>query len=620
MRAVLLVGVFLLFAVVSGANEHPNLGIPDWSVDPAAYDYDGTVTGAVLVEGVQVGQDGDMLGGFVGGICRGVATALETPAGTYIFPLHVYSDAPAGEFISFKYYDSLGDQVGEISETLEFMPDMTIGTMTSPFEFNVVAGGAPDGWWVDPGEFEYNGSITAAVRIEGPDVLAAGIQVGDVGDYLAAFVGSSCRGVSESWETPEGNYVFPLTVYSNEPAGESMSFRYYDSASGAIWTVDEAIDFTPDMTIGSLPSPFQMNIGRHTVCESRFYVPISPWAYPGDTASVEIWAEFDVPIKGYSIAMKMDTEDLEVLEASISGTLADGAESFESSSDASWITAVALCPTDGPFMPPDSGAILWMKIRVKEEAEYPVSHLIRFLHRPDPGGDVNCMVLQDGTGEAPALTDWHFEVPGGLLLAGSIVFDPPAIRGFNPPSIILVQVVLPVICAPEEFEDMLLICPRGQVTPDFAPIPGDPLNDVDSPGVTLSLSTSQVLPILQSGENEVVLSGVACGRQFEARGHIDLLGDARREYLGDISIRAADDHRTEFDITLVDPGLVLVRIVDIQGRVLRVLKDEPVSANTLTVCWNHKDARGEAASSGVYFCQVIVDGQPLGSKKVVILR
>ena len=110
---------------------------PGWSVTPQAYDYDGSISAAVFDAGVQGGGEGDTLGAFVGGECRGVTGAWETPIQTYVFPLTVYSNQASGESLYFSFYDASGDVVCDITERVGFAPDMTLGSLVSPFELNI---------------------------------------------------------------------------------------------------------------------------------------------------------------------------------------------------------------------------------------------------------------------------------------------------------------------------------------------------------------------------------------------------------------------------------------------------------------------------------------------------
>jgi hypothetical protein len=112
--------------------------------------------------------------------------------------------------------------------------------------------GTPD-WSVNPPDYQYTGSVTSSVYREMVDV-------GSEGDILGAFVGDQCRGVVGALQSPGLNYLFLITVYSNEAAGESLSFRYYDSGMDVICHIDERVEFTADMTVGSIMSPIEMNV------------------------------------------------------------------------------------------------------------------------------------------------------------------------------------------------------------------------------------------------------------------------------------------------------------------------------------------------------------------------
>jgi hypothetical protein len=114
------------------------------------------------------------------------------------------------------------------------------------------AAGPPD-WTVNPAEYQYNGSVTSAVYRDLVDVGAAG-------DMLGAFSGDECRGVIDAWQTPGSNYIYLLTVYSNEASGESLSFRYYDFGLDVVCSIEEKVEFVADMTLGSIVSPMEMNI------------------------------------------------------------------------------------------------------------------------------------------------------------------------------------------------------------------------------------------------------------------------------------------------------------------------------------------------------------------------
>jgi len=100
-----------------------------------------------------------------------------------------------------------------------------------------------DAWDVKSSDFEFNGSITAEVKLGDNEVSA--------GDVLAAFDGDECRGIAHAVSNPFGEHlVFPLMVYGNDE-NTSMSFKYYDSLSGEVIDINEKILFESDMALGN---------------------------------------------------------------------------------------------------------------------------------------------------------------------------------------------------------------------------------------------------------------------------------------------------------------------------------------------------------------------------------
>jgi hypothetical protein len=116
----------------------------------------------------------------------------------------------------------------------------------------VSAAGPPD-WSVNPPDYQHTGSVTSAV-------YRNLVDVGSEGDMLAAFAGDQCRGVVGALETPGSNFVFPLMVYSNQAAGESLSFWHYDSELDVTCHIQERVEFEADMIIGRSWSPMGMHV------------------------------------------------------------------------------------------------------------------------------------------------------------------------------------------------------------------------------------------------------------------------------------------------------------------------------------------------------------------------
>jgi len=120
---------------------------PDWTVNPALYEYNGNITAAVFLEGVQVSNPGDSIAAFCSGECRGVAGNMEFPSGSgeYIYSLIVYSNVTSGDILTFKYWNSetgtinyIIDPIYYVITPLEFIPDMVYGTPFDPYQLNIV--------------------------------------------------------------------------------------------------------------------------------------------------------------------------------------------------------------------------------------------------------------------------------------------------------------------------------------------------------------------------------------------------------------------------------------------------------------------------------------------------
>ena len=239
---------------------------PDWQVDIPAYQYNGSVTSAVYLNDEVVGSENDMLAGFVGDEVRGVVNGLLFPVtGEYSFNLLLYSNLASGETITFKYYHSSSDQIFDLNETLAFESDMIIGNAIAPFLLNGYGdtSGSDDdsssnlcsddssSWVINPADFQYNGSVTSAIYLN--DEIT-----GSENDILAGFVGDEVRGVVNGLLFPvTGEYSFNLLLFSNVSSGETITFKYFNAASGQVFCLDETLDFESDMIIGNAFSPFE---------------------------------------------------------------------------------------------------------------------------------------------------------------------------------------------------------------------------------------------------------------------------------------------------------------------------------------------------------------------------
>jgi hypothetical protein len=109
----------------------------------------------------------------------------------------------------------------------------------------------PEGWQVDPTDYENNGQVTAKVVIEGQET--------DRG-YLSAFSDTTCRGVVRAtYFESNDHYVFDLICFSNEVDGDTLTFKYYDPRLDSIYDLNERIEFQSEMILGDANNPVILN-------------------------------------------------------------------------------------------------------------------------------------------------------------------------------------------------------------------------------------------------------------------------------------------------------------------------------------------------------------------------
>jgi len=105
-------------------------------------------------------------------------------------------------------------------------------------------------------DYENNGSITAMVSTDGSS------SFGESGDMIACFVGDEQRGVGLASSVPfgpyAGTYQFQMMIYSNEVAGEALTFQYYDQSTDIVYDLNEFLEFEINMTVGDVFSPYSL--------------------------------------------------------------------------------------------------------------------------------------------------------------------------------------------------------------------------------------------------------------------------------------------------------------------------------------------------------------------------
>lgn len=64
----------------------------------------------------------------------------------------------------------------------------------------------------------------------------------------------------------------------------------------------------------------------------------------------------------------------------------------------------------------------------------------------------------------------------------------------------------------------------------------------------------------------------------------------------------------------------VLRIVNMQGRIVRVITQGELPAGSHTIRWNGRDQHGELVSSGVYLYQLLVEDQLIENQKMILLQ
>ena len=306
----------LSFLLVFSSTLFSQDNMPDWSINPALFENSGSITASVSLDGVTTGSEDDILAAFVGDEVRGLVNGIYfPPSDVYLFYLSVFSNEMSGELLTFKFYNFSSDTVFDLAETIEFNSNMFLGGPLSPYIFTnltIDCAGVPGGnsylddcgvcdddpindnitcsgcmdeaalnydpealfddgscvypqgtdWVIIPSDFENNGSIVAKVLVDG-------IVNGSVDDQVAAFMDGQIRGVANGiYFSVNDVYLFPVTVYSNQSSGETLTFQYYRASDDQIFDIVETMGFTSNMLIGTPLNPvnFHAGIGGNVDC------------------------------------------------------------------------------------------------------------------------------------------------------------------------------------------------------------------------------------------------------------------------------------------------------------------------------------------------------------------
>ncbi len=115
----------------------------------------------------------------------------------------------------------------------------------------VIEAQVPATWTVNPSAFQYQMSVTAKAN-------QACVDLADPNNYIAAFVGTQCRGVVKTNTSVGPNQLGLLTVKSNSVIGEQVTFKIYNATTNAVVKVLDSVIFNQGSSFGTLVNPFMM--------------------------------------------------------------------------------------------------------------------------------------------------------------------------------------------------------------------------------------------------------------------------------------------------------------------------------------------------------------------------
>lgn len=124
--------LLLLLITVSGINQ-TFATAPNWTVDPAAYQYNMTMLAVININCSEMISTGNRIGIFKDNECRGTALTSQVINGRYLASLFIYSNTVTGESLTFKVYDAMNDTVYETGMKIEFQQNSSYGNASSPF-------------------------------------------------------------------------------------------------------------------------------------------------------------------------------------------------------------------------------------------------------------------------------------------------------------------------------------------------------------------------------------------------------------------------------------------------------------------------------------------------------
>ncbi|MBI2420365.1 MAG: T9SS type A sorting domain-containing protein, partial [Ignavibacteriales bacterium] len=161
--------------------------------------------------------------------------------------------------------------------------------------------GQPD-WTINANDYQYSMSVVAKLAKGIVDSIKENIAVG-------LFAGNVCRGFAAPlYDAFKCRYLFYLTIYGNEPVGDSLLFRVYDAKTKHVLALMKGIRFEADKLTGNYNEaheitgiPLAVQDGRIIPAEFSLSANYPNPFNPTTTIAFALPVESDVTITIYNI-------------------------------------------------------------------------------------------------------------------------------------------------------------------------------------------------------------------------------------------------------------------------------------------------------------------------------
>jgi hypothetical protein len=110
---------------------------------------------------------------------------------------------------------------------------------------------AAPNWTVNPSAFQFSMTVTSVANVNCVELV-------NPTNKIAAFVGSTCRGVSSTSTIINGKYIAYLIVYSNTNSGETVTFKIYNALNDTIYDAKGSVVFQDNASFGVTTSPYTL--------------------------------------------------------------------------------------------------------------------------------------------------------------------------------------------------------------------------------------------------------------------------------------------------------------------------------------------------------------------------